>query len=477
MKKISFILILLFSLISNAQVSSKTEKIVKPLEKYKSFYALNNEPEKIEKKLFENSSNDELFYLSKNGKNPYIKAVSFKILAQKNDERLTEIFKNSINSTEELLYTTECLSSQQLLSSYFFETIIRESNFSAEKKEVLKKEMIDLIFDSKPNNTRLLEQLKYQFPTNNDAYSKLRQQVLESKSEELLIALAKYKNPNDIDLIKTFGEKSFLAIEEFPDKSFLQFLDENIQHSSKFPFMFALSSYCDEDAKNIVTKVIERKRLEIKNEKCGNGCLTTIYQQIYKNKCELYYPLLADLWISDKVISLDILDYYEKNHSKEETINFLMQGFDKEGEPKIIANNMYDTSNILGYVTSDLTYDDNLRLIKLLERVKKLSEKNYENAIISSLKNIDDLETDTFIKSLNENIIILRNKEVLLEKMRTNESAYGLISIMDGIKLLGDKDLFNQSAKIFVKRKNEFSKFPIWQKSYNEYIRENKIKE
>jgi len=475
MTKFLFTILVLFSIFSIAQISNKTEKIIKPLEKYKSFYTLNDEPEKIEKKLFENSSNDELFYLSKNGKNPYVKAVSFKILAQKNDERLTEVFKNSINSTEELFYTTECLSSEQLLSSYFFETIIRESNFSAEKKEVLKKDMIALIFDSKPNNTKLIEQLSYQIPTNNDAYSKLRQQVFESKSEDLLIALAKYKNPNDIELIKSFGEKSFLAIEEFPDKSFLPFLDDNIQYSSKFPFMFAISSYCDEDAKNIVKKIIERKRTELINDKCGNGCLTTIYQQIYKNKCELYYPLLADLWISDKVISLDILDYYEKNHSKEETINFLMQGFEKDGEPEIIANNMYDTSNLFDYVTSDLTYNNDLRLIKLLKRVKSLSEESYEKAIANSLKNIDDLSTDTFISSLDENKIILKNKEVLLEKMRTNESAYGLITIMDGIKFLDDKELFNQSAKIFVQRRNEF--FPKWEKSYKEYIRENKIKE
>ncbi|MBW7674214.1 hypothetical protein [Chryseobacterium chendengshani] len=477
MKKIQFTLIFLFSLITNAQISSKTERIIKPLEKYIFFYALNDEPKKIEKKLLEISSNDELFYLSENGKNPYVKATSFKILAQKNDERLSEIFKNAINSTEELRYTTECLSSEQLLSSYFFETIITESHFSIEKKEVLKKEMIESVFNSKQINTRLLEELKYQIPTDNDAYLKLRKQILESNSEELLIALAKYKNPNDIELIKSFGEKSFLAIEEFPDNSFLPFLDENVQYSSKFPFMFALSSFCNDEAKIIMQKAINRKKADLDNDKCGNTCLSVIYQQVYKNKCELYYPMLENLWVSDKIISFDILDNYEKNHSKEETINFLMKGFEKDGEPEIIANNMYDMSNLFDNVTNDLTYNDDLRLIKLLKRVKNLSEESYENAIRNSLKNVDDLNTDSFIASLNENIIILKNKEILLEKMKTNESAYGLISIMDGIKILGDKDLFDQGAKILVQRKNEFSKYPIWQKSYKEYVRKNNIKE
>jgi hypothetical protein len=101
----------------------------------------------------------------------------------------------------------------------------------------------------------------------------------------------------------------------------------------------------------------------------------------------------------------------------------------------------------------------------------------YEKAVASSLKNIKDLDTDIFISKLKDNDLILKNKDVLLEKLEKNESAYGLLSIMDGIKILNDKSLFDEGAKIVVKRKSEFSKFPVWQNSYNDFIRKNRIKE
>lgn len=309
MRTIFLILTTLFFCFAKAQISNKTKAIIKPLKNYQSFYALDNEPDSIEKKLAENSTAEELYYLSNHGKNPYIKSIAFKILAQKNDSRLSEVFKKSINSKEQLNYRTECLSHSQLLAGYFFEVIIGESLLSEDEKERLKKEMMELIFNSNPVNTKLLEELHYQIPVADNAYSKLRKQVIESRSSELLMELANYKNPDDIDLIKSFGEDSFSAIEQFPDKKFLPFLEDNIQHSSSFPFMFALASYCDDEAKLIIEQAIARKKTEAANMDCGNNCLTTIYQQIYKNKCELYYPTLAKMWTTDKVISFEIFDY------------------------------------------------------------------------------------------------------------------------------------------------------------------------
>lgn len=475
MKKILFFILITVFHLNFAQVSTKTLQIIKPLEKYKSFYSINNEPAKIERKLQGYATNDELFNLANNGKNSYVKATAIKVLSQKNDSRLLQIFKNFINSTETILYTSECLTTEQLLSSYIFEAIVRNDNLTNNEKEQLKTEMVNLVLNSNLSNTKLLEEIRYQIPVSNETYSKLRKQVIENKSPELLIALAKYKNKDDIELIKSFGENSFLAIEEFPDERFLPFLDENIQHSKKFPFMFALSSFCNEKAKEIVNKVIELKKADNKKNNCGNGCLSTIYQQIYKNKCTAFYPSLENLWLSDKIISYDIINNYEKTHTKEETENFIMKGFENLGEPEIIGSNIYDMENLMRNVTSDLNYDKNLRLVKLLNKIKGFSEESYNQAIHNSLQFVDDLDTDILISKLNDNQIILKNKDVLLEKLKTNESAYGLLSIMDGIKLLNDKKLFEEGAKIVIARKKEF--IPKWEKFYKEFIRENKLTE
>src|SRR5690606_11170767 len=179
------------------------------------------------------------------------------------------------------------------LGSYFFENIAQNQNLTDKESENLKKELVSVILDSENVNIKLLEEIYYSIPIVPENYEKLRKLVIESKSPQLLISLAKYNNPQDIHLIKSFGQDAFLAIEEFPDNKFLSFLEENIQESKNFPFMFAISKYCNNESVEIVKKVIDFHIKDINGRSCKNYCLTTLYNQIYMDDCKLYYPLLA----------------------------------------------------------------------------------------------------------------------------------------------------------------------------------------
>ncbi len=473
MKQFFFLFsVLLFSLF-RSQVSNKTLTIIKPLETYTSFRSLNEEPKEIKEKLEKSSTTEELIYLANNGKNPYIKSVSAEVLINRKEKGILDIFKNSIYSQEEVKFTTECLSDAVLLSSYIFELAISNRDISEDDKTKLTEELANVVLHSKPVNIKLLEQIRYSIPKTPENYSILRQLVTESQSSELLISLAEYQNQNDIELIKSFDEHSFLAIEKFPDEKFLPFLNENIENSKEFPFMFALSSFCTPEAKIIVDKVIEFEKNENKKNDCGNNCLSILYQQINQNKCSFFQQSLENMWLTDKIISLDVLDTYEKNNLKEKVVEFIMKGFLKEGEPQVITSNIYDVENI----TDDLVYDEELRLVKLLERLKLLSNSAYSQAVANVLQFIYDLNTPRFISKLNDHPTILQHKDVLLEKLRTNKNAYGLISIMDGIKLLKDQKLYHKGAQIVVQRKSEFLASPVWEKAYKEFVRDNTIKE
>jgi len=90
---------------------------------------------------------------------------------------------------------------------------------------------------------------------------------------------------------------------------------------------------------------------------------------------------------------------------------------------------------------------------------------------------VDDLSVDDFISKLKDNTLILQNKDVLLDRLKNNESAYGILIIMNGVKMLNDKNLFDEGAAIVVSRKTELGKFPVWEKEYKNFIRENNIKE
>ena len=476
MKNNVFLLLTLFSFTAFAQVSRKTASVIKPLEKYTSFYALDEKIKGIEENLYKEASSDELVFLAEKGKNPYIKITAVKVLAKKADKRLLDIFKNSFKSKEEITYRTECLSDSYPLSGIFFDTIPSAAG-SEEEVQKRREEMALMVLDAQPLNKKLIEYTSNALPVNPEVYKKLRSLVLKTKSPELLVTLAKYRNPDDIELIKSFGAEAYPAIEEFPDPEFLPFMKAHISDSSRFPFMFALSNFCSEEAKEIVVKAIELDKIRNKELDCGNECLSTFYQQIDMKKCKLYYPLLADLWLTDKIISFDVLDEYVKNHTREETETFLLNGWMKPGEAEIVAVNMYDMSHIREYTSEDLSFDSTLRLVRLLEKTKDISRKVYEEAVKNSIQNLDDLAVDDFISKLKDNTLILQNKDILLSRLKNNKNAYGTLIIMRGVKMLNDKKLFDEGAAIIVSRKTEFEESPVWEKEYKNFIRENNIKE
>jgi len=481
MKNTERTILLIFILFFNftySQVSKKIENILKPLESYESFYALNDETEKIERKLFKNATLSELEYLSVNGKNSYIKAIAIKVLTNLDSRKAIPIFKEILNSKDSLTFRTECLSDSYLLSSYFFENITLNDNLTKQESERLRQELVNLILDSENANIKLLEEINYSIPIIPENYEKLRNLVIKSKSPQLLISLARFNNQNDIDLIKSFGKDAFLAIEEFPDNQFIPFLKDNIQESKNFPYMFAISKFCNEESAAIVKEIIEFSIQDLENRNCSNYCLTAIYNQIYKDNCKLNYPLLSKLWLSHKVLSFDILDEYEKTHSEKETEEFILEGLLLDGKAQLIKHNMYDLDKMLSAdFDMPIPINNTSKLISLLDRLKEFSIESYTKALRKNLLEIDALSTDEFISELNDNKSIIENSDVLIKKMKENDSAYGLLIIMNGDKVLNDKKLFAECFEILKERRAEFKEKKIWEKRFQEFLKENRLKE
>jgi len=50
-----------------------------------------------------------------------------------------------------------------------------------------------------------------------------------------------------------------------------------------------------------------------------------------------------------------------------------------------------------------------------------------------------------------------------------------LLSIMEAIKLLKDKEIFYKGFEVLKTRKEEFKKFPIWEKKLKDFVKENNL--
>lgn len=289
--------------------------------------------------------------------------------------------------------------------------------------------------------------------------------------------MAKYQNEKDIELIKSFKEESFSAIEEFPNDDFLPFLEKYINHYNEFPYMFAVSKFCSPKGAELVSKIVDLKITNLENSTCNKNYCLKAFNQIYMNDCKIFYPILERLWLSHKILSFDILDFYEENHTKEETVDFILSGLLLNGRAELISQNMYDIKKMLSQTPGgNLNFSETSKLVKLLNRLKTLSEEKYQITLNSVISNIDNLEIDDFIYELNDNSNLLKVKNSFIQKMKSNENAYGLLIIINGVKSLGDKKLFKDCFGIIKERRNEFQEKKVWEQSLQEFLRINKLK-
>ena len=467
--------ILLFNFINcNSQISQELENFIKPFDCYKIFDVWGLENDSITKLLNKKATENELVYLALNGKNTFTKAISIETLINRKSKKVFDIYDDLIDSKYSLDYCTY-LSKGMNFPYFILQNLTFNRNYTEEEIISNKEILVRKILNKNPINIKLLESIQYWIPQNEEFYSPIRKIVIENKSSTLLVTIAKYKKENDVELIKSFGVEALPAIQEFPNKKFIEILERNIKYDD-IEYMFALAKFCTPETAKTVEKAIQLKIEDLKNEDCENLCLSTIYNVIEMNNCELFYPALEKLWLTNKIISYNILENYKKNHSKREVENFLFIGLMQDGEAEIIHKNIYDDTNFLKDIESGLTWNEEAKLVHVLKELKKYSNEKYLIALEKNIVEIDDLGLPSFVKELKDKKSLNLIKDSFIEKMKSNKSAYGLFSIMDAIKLLNDKETFNKGFEVIKTRKDEFKKFESWEEELKSFLKENNLK-
>jgi len=428
----------------------------------------------ISKLLNKKATEDELVYLSLNGKNNFTKGISIETLINRKSKKVFDVYENLIDSKDTIVYSTECLSSGASFPNFMFQSLTFNRNYSKDELISNKEILVRKILNKKPINVNLLESISYWIPQNEEFYEPIRRIVVENKSSLLLVTIAKYKRENDVELIKSFGIAALPAIQEFPKEQFREILDNNIQFNDP-EYMFALAKSCTQKTVKTIEKAIQLKIENLKNNDCGNHCLSTIYNQIEMNKCELFYPSLEKLWLTHKIISYNILENYKKKYSKKETENFIFNGLMLKVEAEIIHKNIYDDSDFVSNMESGLTWNNEAKLVHIFKEMKKYSDDKYLKALENNIIEIKDLGLPNFVEELNDSKSLLIVKNSFIEKLKINKNAYGLLLIMEAIKLLNDKETFDKGFEIIKTRKEDFKKFPGWEKDLQKFIKENNL--
>jgi hypothetical protein len=255
--KIYLIIVIAFLIAScKNEISQNTVKIIEPLKKYTSFYALDSVPKLITKELEKKATVDELKLLIENFKNPYVKAVAIDVLIEKNDDLTFELFEKLINSKDSIIFKTECLRESILLPTYIFNSTIFSQKLNLkEQKENNTNKFFKILFNQENLNVELVDEMYLWLPNTEEYYQKIRENILKTKSKKLLQSLSKFKRKQDINLIKGFEKDSFIAIRVFPDDAFLEMFEKYICMNNNWEYKVALIQYPKEKSKRIYDKI------------------------------------------------------------------------------------------------------------------------------------------------------------------------------------------------------------------------------
>lgn len=180
---------------------------------------------------------DELIYIYKNDFKPRIKnEVLNEIYKRKRIDKI-KLFKETVHYKDQLKGLS--------LETYPLQSIFFDEITDDKRNNKLINELTAYIFNSKPLNIPLIENITHKIPKNPYYYNKIKDILVEYKSKYLLEFIAEFKNPDDIKLIKSFGKDSYFAIQKFPSEEFLPFLELMAKKEySDYEYLSTVAKFC-----------------------------------------------------------------------------------------------------------------------------------------------------------------------------------------------------------------------------------------
>lgn len=219
--------------------------------------------------LKENATDAELILLTKH-ENPNVRCYAFEALTYRRSVEIMPILIDHLYDNAFVNNLIGCMTVRKKVGDYFIEMVTSEyTNEHAYKLTKTEKSKIDslLIFD-KNVNLEAKSELLLSLTPRLHYYERIKEIVLIEKNQKGIVALSKYMNPQDIQLIidnlKSLNREiqfyGLWAVRNFPDSSFFRYLKEinstELKNSFYEPrirmFYQALVQYKDSASREII---------------------------------------------------------------------------------------------------------------------------------------------------------------------------------------------------------------------------------
>jgi hypothetical protein len=187
--------------------------------------------------LCSGATDNELLALT-NDTNSVVRCYAFQALAGKKTTDLFHVMLKHLADTAVVHQLYGCLGRSQKVGDFFLETVTDTSdNDRVWKLNVNQKAVIDslLIFE-KGNDLEARDRLLTEIEPEERYYKRLRKFITAQNNELLVVALSKYRKPQDKHLIEVLirdpyrQTNGFTAVRNFPDRSFFPVLEETLKN-------------------------------------------------------------------------------------------------------------------------------------------------------------------------------------------------------------------------------------------------------
>lgn len=327
---LAFLLMLSCSEKKSSKISTETNQIVKRIEKinilmgsavgsagikptqYKNFEALKK-----------SASKNELILLT-NHANGVVRCYSFMALATLKNIELFPIVKDHIQDDGEIEIQFGCIRSVKKVGDFFI-SLVNPKYENSEIRQLTQdqfSELSDILINQKNNLDTSYEVIENVTPTKS-LYPKIREMVIKKNNQSALVTLAKYRNPNDIELILKNRDKydydesgyffTYRAIQNFPNPLFLPFLEkrlfeslDNDHFSNEWLEMYTAIA-CYKSPKSL--ELLKTPFTKVQHQKIKEYHIKFVNEAILANKHQLYDDLLWKIWLDEHIITLDGFKY------------------------------------------------------------------------------------------------------------------------------------------------------------------------
>lgn len=459
---------LFFSIISFGQltydrnlISNRTNKVVNKIIQINELmdsavYSIGTRPKQWDnfEELENIATKSELLELT-NHPNGVVRCYAFWALSHRTDIDLFPILKNHLNDYELVNTQFGCIGNQEMVGDFYIQ-MSEPNEYEPESRSITYKEFseLDSLLIYKPNKLISRYRAIARSEPTEKLYPKIKELVVNEKNPSALVKLAKYKNVQDIEIIKNFKEATkdeengyfytYIAISEFPRLEFIPLLESNLRKtldkthfSGEWRELYkAIASYKNEKA----LELLEIPFTKVQHQDIKKYHIDFVFDAILEFQDPLYDKLLWKIWEEENQRTLQSYKYlFSLNPSKayELTKRELIENYQIQKSDFIPnINNIEDSENFYEYMLNVIIANDKQLSDKIIyyqietANVHNLpiftSKVNKQNMFVKAIFNrLENADNPHIYLNLVKTLIEFKSSDInnkILELRKRNKS-------------------------------------------------------